>query len=309
MHPRTRRLTGAIAGALAAGALVAGCGDDDDDAATTPAAAAPTPTTFAITATAEGKTSKALEFPDSVKAGLVQMRLTNNDTVPRSVQIFRVVGDRTVDDVLKIVNTENAKIPEWIQDGGGIAAVDPDDMGSAMQVLAPGKYVIWDDEGGGDEEDAPGHAELGAKGEFTVTGPAPVDIELPEQPAKVSASDVGEGDDKEYRFEFEGLKAGTNQVRFENTGEELHHALFFPMRQGATIEDVKTAFESEGEPEGPPPVDLSKAVGTSVIDGDVAQNIELELDSERYAVVCFTTDRDGGKPHVAKGMIEELTIE
>ncbi|HEV2787074.1 MAG TPA: hypothetical protein VGV67_11830 [Solirubrobacteraceae bacterium] len=289
---------------------MAGCGDDDDDEATTkPATAAPTPKAFNITATAQGKTKKALEFPSTVRAGLVQMTLTNEDTVPRSAQIIRVEGNHTVDEVLKIVNAEEAaKIPDWMQDGGGVAAVKPRDMGRAMHLLAPGKYVIWDDEGGMDE-DAPGHAELGAKGEFTVTGPA-VDAQLPRQPKTVTATDLGEGDDKKYDFEFEGgLAAGKNDVRFENTGEELHHALFFPIAKGKTFKDVEAAFTSGEEPQGPPPVDFQNAVGTVVIDGDIAQNITLELKAGKYAVVCFISDRDGGKSHAEKGMIEELTIE
>ena len=297
-----------IVAALAAGALVAGCGDDDDDEKTKPATAAPTPEAFEITATAEGKNKKALEFPRTVKAGLVQLSLANNDTVPRSAQIVRVEGDHTVDDVLKIVNADAAKIPDWLQDGGGVSTVKPRKLGRAMQLLTPGKYVIWDDEGG-DDEDAPGNDELGAKGEFTVTGPA-VDAQLPRQPATVTATDLGKGDDKEYDFEFEGaLKPGTNSVRFENTGEELHHALFFPIAKGKTIEDVKKAFASEEEPEGPPPVDFRNAVGTVVIDGDIAQNITLEFKAGKYAVVCFLSDRDGGKSHAEEGMIEELTIE
>ncbi|HEV2058138.1 MAG TPA: hypothetical protein VGR11_02195 [Solirubrobacteraceae bacterium] len=98
-------------------------------------------------------------------------------------------------------------------------------------------------------------------------------------------------------------------MRFENTGEELHHALFFPIAQGKTFEDVEAAFTSGEEPEGPPPVDFASGVGTAVIDGGIEQNIELDLKAGKYAVVCFIQDRDGGKPHAEKGMIEELTIE
>lgn len=81
------------------------------------------------------------------------------------------------------------------------------------------------------------------------------------------------------------------------------------MREGATIEEVIAAFASEEEPEGPPPVDFAKSVGRSVIDADSAQDISLDLVAGRYAVVCFISDRKGGKPHAAKGMIEELAVE
>lgn len=305
MQVHSIRLKLCVVSALAAGALVAGCGDDEEDAASQ--SATPTPTAFAVTATAEGKKKKALEFPSTVKAGLVALTLTNSDSVPRSAQILRVEGDQTVDQVLKIVNTEEpAKIPAWMQDGGGLGAVKPGASATATQNLAPGKYVIWDGEGG-DEGDGPGNSELGAKGEFTVTGEAS-DAELPPQPATVTASDEGSGDEMEHGFEFKGLKAGVNQVRFENTGEELHHALFFPIAKGKTIKDVEAAFKSGEEPQGPPPVDFENGVGTAVIDGGVAQNISLELKPGKYAVVCFISDREGGKPHAEEGMIKELTI-
>ena len=122
----------------------------------------------------------------------------------------------------------------------------------------------------------------------------------------VTTTDDGED---EYGFEFEGLKAGKNNVRFENTGEELHHAQFFPLTEGATIDQTKKFLHATGRPEGPPPVDFEKGVGTTVIDGDIAQNITLDLAAGRYAVICFFHDRDGGKSHFEDGMIEELTIE
>ena len=299
----SRRLVLTTIVAMAAGAFVAGCGDDDEDSASSDAAK---PISFPITATAEGAKQKALEFPSSIKAGLVNITLRNEDKSPRSAQIIRVEGDHTVDDVLKIVEAEEAtKIPTWMQDGGGLGSVKPGATATATQVLAPGKYVVWDDEGG---DEGPGNSELGAKGEFTVTGPA-VDAELPARDATVTATDEGEGEDKTYDFEFAGLKAGTNEVRFENTGDELHHALFFPMRQGATIKEVEEAFAAEEEPTGPPPVDFENGVGTTVIDGGIAQNISLDLKAGKYAVVCFISDREGGPPHAAKGMLKELTVE
>ena len=303
MDRGSRRFVLSTIVALAAGALVAGCGDDDEDSASSEA---PKPVSFQITATAEGAKQKALEFPSSIKAGLVDVTLRNDDESPRSAQIIRVEGDHTIDDVLDIVDAEEPEeIPSWMQDGGGLGSVKPGASATATQVLTPGKYVIWDDEGG---DEGPSNSELGAKGEFTVTGP-PSDAELPARDATVTATDEGEGEDKTYDFEFAGLKAGTNELRFENTGDELHHALFFPMRQGATIKEVEEAFAAEEEPEGPPPLDFENAVGTAVIDGGIAQNVSLDLKAGKYAVVCFISDREGGEPHAAKGMLKELTVE
>jgi len=294
----TRSMTRAIAtiaAALVAASGVAACGDDDDKGADTPAepaktTAAPTPAAFAIDATADGK-KKAMTFPASVKAGLVTLTLTNSDKKPRSAQVVRIDDAHSVDDVLKIVKSEdNAKIPTWMYGGGGVSTTAPGASRSATQVLAPGKYVIWDDEEGSADE---------AKGEFTVTGAAGT-AELPAVPATVTAT--------EYRFELNGLKAGTNQVRFENTGKQLHHALFFPINAGKTFAEVKKFMTTE-DSNGKPPVDFEGGVGTTVIDGGVAQNTTLDLKAGRYAVICFLPDREGGPPHLAKGMITELTVE
>ena len=66
--------------AVAAGAFVAGCGDDDEDSASSDAAK---PISFEIVASAEGTKKKVLEFPSSIKAGLVTVTLRNDDKAPR----------------------------------------------------------------------------------------------------------------------------------------------------------------------------------------------------------------------------------
>jgi hypothetical protein len=285
---------------VAAGVLAGGCGDDNDTAdqpaASTPAA----PAMFAVTATSQGKKKKALEFPSTVKAGLVTITLTNQDTIARAAGIARLVGDHTVDEYHKVVSKDGGPIPDWIEDGGGVYTVPPGETRSVTQVLAPGKYAITDNETTEGDGEGESLADLGAKGEFTVTGPAS-DAELPAQPATLTA--------KDYSYKFNGFKAGKNMVRFENTGMELHHAVIFPINEGKTIADAKKMFTSDGPPKGPPPVDFDKTLSTQVIDGGIAQNIELDLAAGKYAVVCFIQDRKGGAPHVAKGMITELAIE
>jgi len=283
-------------------ALAAGCGSDDKQSGDSAK-----PASFAITATGQGAKKKAMTFAPSVKAGLVTMTLRNSDTVPRSAQIVRVVGAHSVAEVVKTVSGDNTKVPDWIQDGGGVPAVKPGASASASQVLAPGRYVIFDDEGG-DGDNAKTNAELGASGQFNVTGKRAT-AQLPSEPATVTATDDDHGGKETYAFRVEGLKAGINQVHFQNTGSQLHHALFVPLRKGATLAQAEKVFKSNRPPSGPPPVDFAKIVGTKVIDAGIEQNITLDLPAARYAVICFLSDRDGGKPHVAKGMIKEVDIK
>ena len=302
---RSRRSILGSCAALAVAALAAGCGEDEKkqkSGVLDPAK----PVSFAITATAEGK-KKAMTFSSSLQAGLVTMSLSNADTVPRSVQLLRIVGDHSIDEVVEVITADGEEIPTWIQDGGGVPAVQPDEMGTATQVLAPGRYVLLDDEQG-EGDNAKSLAELGAVGEFTVTGKR-TRATLPRQPATITATDAVRGDKKTYGFRLEGLKAGKNHVHFQNTGAELHHALFAPLRKGATIAQAKQLFTSSRTPSGPPPVDFQKIVGTKVIDAGIEQNVTLELPAGRYAVICFVSDREGGKSHVEKGMIDEVTVE
>lgn len=302
-HRLTTRVMAVACVALITG-FVASCGDDDSSAGTT----------FAITAERVGK-ARSLEFPAKVKAGLVTMTLTNKDTVARSAQILRLEGDYdggggkrvdyTVDDVLSVTEDlgTDEGFYEWMQDGGGFGDVEPGAKATVTQVLSPGKWAIWGGMYG------PGNEAYETKGEFTVTGPAS-DAELPSQPATLTATDKPAGAGKKYGFEFKGLKAGTNHVRFENTGQELHEANIFRMRTGVTIDEVKAAykaFKGVGSK-----FFVGSYIDTAMIDAGIAQNITLELTPGRYAAVCFLPDRDGsdtGEVHATKGMVDELAIE
>ncbi len=225
---RSRRAILASCAAVVVAALgAAGCGggDDDEDAASEAAK----PVSLAITATSEG-TAKALTFASSIEAGLVNMTLKNTDTVPRSAQLLRIVGNHSIADVVKVVTGDGEEIPTWIQDGGGVAAVAPGASATAAQVLAPGRYVLLDDEEG-EGDDVKSYAELGAARELTITGERSR-ARLPARSATVTAEDAVEGRKHTYGFRLEGLKAGANQVHFQNTGLELHHALLRPAAKG-----------------------------------------------------------------------------
>ena len=292
-----RRWAAVAAVAAIAAIGVAGCGDDDDEE--TAGGGAAEPTVLALEATAQGD-RKAIEMPETVQAGAVEIRLTNSDDLPREAQIIRVTGGQSPEEVVEAVSgEEGAPIPDFVQDGGGVAPVEPGQTGTVTQVLQPGDYVVIDlfeEEG----ENAESNASLCATASFTVEGEA-TDATLPETDATITAED--------YSFSAEGLTAGANTVRFENTGEELHHAILFPINEGVEFSEVEEAFSSEEPPEGPPPVDFENQAGTAVIDGGVAQNVEFDLQAGRYAALCFIQDREGGPPHVAKGMISELTVE
>ena len=118
-------------GVTAAG--VAACGDDDKDSKE-----ASKPKTLAVSVDQAGKVTS----PKTIGGGLVTLHYTNNAKTPYSLQMVRVTGDKTVADVLKVVNSENAPIPTWITDGGGIGSVKPGATGTTTQDLPAGKWFL-----------------------------------------------------------------------------------------------------------------------------------------------------------------------
>lgn len=272
------RLTALLA-ALVLGSVPA-CGSDDEGGGSSEPAA------FAVEITESGKSS-TVKVPKEVPAGLVEITFQNDGKKPHSAQIAGVDGDQTAADVER-VTSEGGKIPGWIHGAGGLGTVPPGQAGSATVVLEPGTYYVQDDEG-----------PQGGIAKFEVTGEAS-DAELPATDATIVAS--------EYKFTTEGLKAGANRVTFDNAGEELHHAIAFPINGESTLADVEKFFMSEGRPSGPPPVDFESGAATAILDGGTKEVAELEFEAGRYAFVCFIPDRAGGPPHFIKGMLQEVEI-
>jgi plastocyanin len=125
------------------------------------------------------------------------------------------------------------------------------------------------------------------------------DGELPEAAATIEAY--------EYGFRVSGLTVGKNTIEFSNTGKEPHHVIAAPYLPGATLAAVRRAFRREGG--GEPPLDFENVVNSARIDGGEKQITELDLDEPgKYALLCFVSDREGGPPHVALGMVAEATV-
>jgi len=294
------RRPGAAALAMIALSAIAACGEDQGDKPT-PAADAPmAPTAVTLRASAQGK-ALALRAPSTVPAGPVRLSLQNSDKRPREAALVRVAGDQTVEQVLEFREAEDGRpFPKWFELAGGVATVAPGQTASVIQTLAPGTYYAIDalKDGPPDNPKIPSHARLGATARFVVTGPER-SRELPSTPAAITA--------REYDFKITALKAGPNRVRFQNAGKEPHHAILFPVLTGKTFADAKRFLASERS-SGPPPLDFERATGTTSLEGGGEQITELNLRAGTYAVVCFLTDRRGGKDHIAQGQIAEAIV-
>ena len=221
--------------------------------------------------------------PRAVRGGLVEIRLRNRADVPHKAQLWRIDGDHTVAEALRIRHP----LPDWLRTAGGVGLTQPGATSRTLQSLRAGRYYVAGTLG-----------EPGSVAAFTVAAPRRA-ADVPRAPARVEAID--------FSFRVSGLKAGRNSVDFDNTGAEPHHAFFAPMRAGTDLADVRRFF-GERSSSGPPPVDSEGTRETVVLEGGARQVTRLDLPAGRYAVICFVRNRRGGPRHIDYGMINEVTL-
>jgi hypothetical protein len=273
-----------LAVAVAATALIAaGCGGDDDGGSSEA-------TSVAIEATG-GKQSLTFTAPAEVPAGVAEIELTNSSELDEvDAQLVYASEDRSDTDVLHEANAVvvGQPVADWFKAAGGVGPTLKGETGTVTQELQEGTYYVVGGEG-------PFRPPLT---KFTVT-PAEDGGELPGTEGVVTAS--------EYEFTAEGLKAGTNPVLLENAGSQWHHFLASRLAEGASVEDAELYLKAQlGER---PFADGPDGADSAVLEGGTAQVVDLELEPGRYAFYCFISDRQGGDPHVAKGMVSEVTVE
>ena len=280
MGPLTSRAVASVLAAAFVAALLAACGDETDDAQT-----------LSFTVTEQGKGSKIVG-PQSAETGLAEITLKNkNGKREADLQLLRVEGDRSAEEVVEGLEKamKGQPFPEWFFGGGGVGITEPGDSSTVTQVLEPGTYYAVDTEG----QSPPDPKSLAT---IEVSGEAS-DEEL-DADSTVSAF--------EYGFKADGLSSGKTEIAFENSGAQPHHLLISELTGDGTVEDVEQAFESE---KGPPPLSEKNSQSTAVIEGGETQLVTLDLKPGRYAMYCFITDRQGGKPHALKGMVDEVEVE
>jgi hypothetical protein len=262
-----------------AGFALAACGDSEEEQALT------------FTLTEQGGEAK-LSGPQSAETGLAEITLENETKGEGDMQLIRVEGDHSADEVVEGLGKamQGQPFPDWLFAAGGVGALPAGESATVTQVLAPGTYYAANTEGGG-----PPKADALAAVEVT---------------GDESDAEVGEGDGTvtavDYDFEAEELPSGEVEVDFVNDGEEPHHLIAAPLKGDATAADVEQAIKTE---KSEPPIEAKGIQGTAVIEGGEDQLVTLDLEPGRYALLCFISDRQGGPPHALKGMVAEVEVK
>jgi hypothetical protein len=266
--------------ALVATVALAACGDSGDSEDSQE---------LSYTIKSQGKTA-TVSAPETAETGLAEITVTNDSDAEADLQLIRVEGDRTTEEVVEGLGKaiQGKEFPEWFFAAGGVGSLKPGESATVEQVLQPGDLYAFNTSGGPpDSKTVP----------TEVTGDES-DAEIGEGDATVEAA--------EYVFNTETLPSGEVEIAFDNIGAQPHHLIASPIKGDATAEDVEKAFKEE---KGPPPLEEKGTLSTAVLEGGEGQLVTMDLEPGRYALYCFITDREGGPPHVFKGMVDEVEVE
>jgi len=263
--------------------LAAGCAKKQEQAAV-PAA----PPTVTITAT-----DFAFSAPDTIPAGVVNVRLVNNGPSLHHVQFMRLGAGKTMADLMASLRNPGPP-PSWITPVPGPNPPAPGASAELVVDLAAGNYAIACFVP--DEKGVP-HV---AKGMIRPLVVAPASGPAAAEPVADVQVDLAD-----YSFTLsKDLTAGPHTVRIVNAGSQPHEMFVARLDSGATAEQMVHYVET-GMHGRPPALPLGGASG--MVPGAHAV-LSMDFRPGDYALVCFLPDARDGRDHALHGMVKQIHV-
>jgi len=233
----------------------------------------------------------SFDAPDVIPAGLTEFRFMNKGPSLHHMQILKLEGGKTVDD-LRAALANPGPPPAWVKEVGGPNAPAPGVESNATLMLEPGNYALicFVDIGG------PPHFMKGMVKALRVTASSDASAPTPKVDATATLFDYG--------FKLSSpIQAGTRTIRVLNGGTQHHEIELVRLPPGVSVNDFMKWL---GKMEGPPPgMPLG---GVSGLDVGGSQYFTADFAPGNYALICFLPDAKDGKPHFAHGMIQQITV-
>ncbi len=235
----------------------------------------------------------AFTGPDTVRGGLVTVRLHNSGAEVHHAQLVRLDAGRTFAEFAAILAPGiHGPWPAWARQVGGPNAIDPGAVTDATLALVPGRYVVVCLI---PSLDGMPHF---AKGMFRAFEVVPGDP--PPAPARPDVVMVLD----DYRFDLSAaLRAGRQTIEVTNAATQPHEVVLVALAEGRSMTELLTWLEN-GE-QGPPP---GRFIGGVVgLDRGERNWLSLDLPPGKYALLCFLPD-EAGRMHLEHGMAREISI-
>ena len=251
-------------------------------------------------------TDDAVIVPEVVPGGIVHMTIKNSSSIPMDIGMARVLEGSSPAEVIALAqgDFESNFIP-IMNAASFLASFNPVAPGAeawAYVDLRTGDFVVDATE---HVEGAPVTGAPHLNGSFTAN--EIVGTVAPEADVVVDMVNFA------YIMPDE-IKAGPQLWEFTNSGEQWHMLFVVDPAEGAGIEEVLAALESNEPPAGPPPFEFVPDAGIAPIGAGERVWLEFALPPGEYLVGCPVPDvaaiMAGGPPlsHLAHGMHRMINV-
>lgn len=238
----------------------------------------------------------AFDAPASIPAGITTFKFTNKGKELHHATILKIAqGHKLAEFMDALKKPMEGPAPDWVIESGGPNAVIGADIATTTVNLDPGQYVLMCFIPGADGVP---HFAKGMIKPFVV-------VPSSETPATEPTADLAMKLD-DYGFEFAPeIAAGKHVIKVQNDGPQHHEVEFVKLLPGTTFQAFVDWAKSE---QGPPPSVkwLGGLAGTAK---DNYGYVTVDFEPGDYALICFLPDTGDGKPHVAHGMVQPLTVK
>lgn len=262
--------------------VLAGCAKNEppaEEAAAAPAPAAPNMVHVRAT-------DYAFQAPDTLPSGVTTFHLMNEGKeVHHAVLLKMSFAD------FQKANPAGPPPPDLVVLGGPNAAA-PGGTAEATLDLTPGSYTIVCLIPAADGKP---HVMKGMARPLEVTqGTSTAAMPVADITVKLT----------DYSFDITGpLTAGRHVIRIEDAGPQMHELVFIKLEPGKSVQEMAAWLE---KPNGPPPGAIVN--GASPMTAGVANTTVVDLVAGDYGLICFVPDSKDGKPHIAHGMVKQVTV-
>lgn len=188
----------------------------------------------------------------------------------------------------------NSPPPPWIHEVPGPNSPAPGGEATLMQELAPGNYALLCFI---PSADGMPHVMKGMAKGLTVIPASGTPAAAPAADVNVTMTD--------YAWQITpAITAGKHVIKLENDAPQPHEIFLVKLLPGKTAADLATWVEKQ---QGPPPG--MPVGGSSGLQKGTVAYLPVDLEAGEYGVFCFLPDAKDGKPHVAHGMMTQITVK
>lgn len=235
-------------------------------------------------------TDYAFDMPATLPAGLTTMRLANKGKELHHLYMVKVPSGKSSKDIVGWLKAGGPP-PQWMKPVGGPNASAG--ITEFTSTLEAGDYVAFCVI---PSPDGTPHVMKGMIKDVKVT---PSANRSPEPKPTVTLTL------KDYDFTFDKpLSAGRHVIAVKNAGPQPHEFFMAKLLPGKTPMDMaKFAEKPAGAPPGIPFGGI-----TDILPGQTVY-LTVDIPAGEYGFICFDPDAKDGKPHLAHGMIKQISVK